>query len=336
MASTVDWSEFVAALSGAHTVVIAGHVRPDGDTVGSALALKRALVSLGKEVLLINGHNVPPSLAFIDPNREIRKIETLTDAERAFAANADATVSVDVSSWAQLGPDASAFFQPGAGGVKIVVDHHAVADVIGDVRCVDASADSAGSLVFDAIRALGVPLTKEIAEPLFIAISSDTGWFRFASTNSGTLRRAAELVDAGADPADMYRLLNEQESYGRFKLLGPLAGNCERFLGGKGVFMALSLRDFETAGAIPADSEDLVNQPLRVAGTEISVIAVEQKDGTVKASFRSRCALDCAKLAREFGGGGHMRAAGASLQLPLADACAALRKKTEEYYAALE
>ena len=89
------------------------------------------------------------------------------------------------------------------------------------------------------------------------------------------------------------------------------------------------------AGAIPPDSEDLVNEPLCVAGMEVSVIAIEQKDGTVKASFRSRCALDCSKLAREFGGGGHKKAAGATLRYGLDEACRLLREKTEEYYGAL-
>ena len=99
--------------------------------------------------------------------------------------------------------------------------------------------------------------------------------------------------------------------------------------------MSLSRRDFETAGAIPSDSEDLVNEPLAVAGTEVAIIAIEQRDGSVKASFRSRCALDCSMLAREFGGGGHKKAAGATLLMDLPSARAALRAKTEEYYAAL-
>ncbi|MBQ9875258.1 MAG: DHH family phosphoesterase [Thermoguttaceae bacterium] len=332
--SSVDWTEFCAETRAARTFVVMGHVRPDGDTIGSILAMKRALVALGKEVLLVDGHSVPPGLAFIDPNREVRKIEELTDAERAFAASADVVMTVDVSSWGQLGPDATALFQGNPSAKKLVVDHHAVGDSFGDVRCVDASADSAGSLVFEAIRALGVSLTKEIADALFVAISTDTGWFRFGSTTAETLSRVAALVDAGVQIDAMYRELNEQESYGRFKLFGEVALGCERFLDGKGIFMRLSQKDFAEAGAIMSDSEDLVNEPLRIAGTEVAVIAVEQKDGTVKASFRSRCAMDCANLAREFGGGGHARAAGATLATGLEDACMALKQKTAEFYAA--
>lgn len=330
--SAIDWTDFCNALSNAQKVTLVGHIRPDGDTLGSCLALKRALVSLGKSVVIVNGYPVPSAFLCIVPPGEVRQISTLSDEERAFIAESDATISVDVSSWAQLGPDASELFKTSAGGVKIVIDHHAVGDTIGDVRCVDGRADSAGSLVFEAIQALGVAFTKEIAEPLFAAISSDTGWFRFQSTSSGTLRRAAALIDAGVKVDEIYRLVNEQDSYGRYKLLGACASHCERFLDGKGVFMRLSQQDFVDANAESSDSEDLVNTPLSVAGTEVAVIAIEQKDGSVKASFRSRCELDCGKLAREFGGGGHARAAGASHPGDLDKACRDLMAKTIEYY----
>ncbi len=332
----IDWTEFRSAVERARNVIVVGHIRPDGDTIGSLLAMKRALTQLGKRVLLLDGHSVPPSLKFADPSGDVKKIALTTREERAFAASADLVMALDVSSWAQLGPDASEYFKPGSNGVKVVIDHHAVADQIGDARFVDPDSDSAGSLVFEAIKALGVPFTKEIAEPLYVAIASDTGWFRFQTTNAGTFRRAAELVEAGVNPAELYRELYEQETYGRFKLLGELAGGAERFLDGRGVFMRLSQEDFAKANAAMTDSEDLVNLPLSVAGTEVSVLAVQQKDGSVKASFRSRCALDCAVLAREFGGGGHARAAGATCQGDFEAACFDFKLETEKRYAALK
>ncbi len=334
--SSIDWTEFCNTLNAAKRVTLVGHIRPDGDTLGSCLALKRALETLGKQVLIVNGSGVPSTLSFIDPNNEIVKTSEMSAEQRAFAASSDVTASIDVSAWAQLGPDSSELFKTAAGGVKVVIDHHAVGDTIGDVRCVDGDADSAGSLVFEAIQALGVEFTEAIASPLYVAISSDTGWFRFQSTSAGTLRRAAALLDAGVKVDEIYRLTNEQDSFGRYKLLGSVASNCERFLGERGIFMRLSHQDFVDAGAEAPDSEDLVNTPLSVAGTEVAVIAIEQPDGSVKASFRSRCDLDCGLLAREFGGGGHARAAGATLKQPLAEACEALKAKAEEYYNALK
>ena len=330
----VDWTEFCRAISSARNVVVCGHIRPDGDTIGSCLAMKRALVALGKRVLAINGQAVPPTLQFLDANNEIRTISTLTSEERAFISSADLVMSIDVSSWQQLGEDASAIFRNATGTVA-VIDHHAVADEIGDVRCVESRADSAGSIVFEALRALGVELTEEIAFPLYVAISSDTGWFRFGATKARTYERAAQLVAAGVKVDEAYRLTNEQESFGRFKLMGAVATNSRRFLDGKGVFMSLSQADFKAAGAIQSDAEDLVNIPLCVAGMEVAIIAIEQEDGSVKASFRSRCDLDCSQLAREFGGGGHKRAAGASPSGDLETALRALIAKATEYYNAV-
>ncbi|MGI6401907.1 MAG: DHH family phosphoesterase [Thermoguttaceae bacterium] len=332
--SDVDWAPFVELATSAKNVVVCGHVRPDGDTIGSCLALKRALEKLGKNVLAINSFEVPPALHFLDPNNEIRQIANFTADERRFVETADAFISVDLAVFMQLGPDAAAIVKNFPNSIA-VIDHHEGAGDYGDVRCVDSKADSTGSLVFEAIQALGVELSYDIAFPLYVAIATDTGMFRFASTNSGTFERAAALTSAGVKVDEVYRLTNEQYSFGRFKLLGAAASNCERFLGERGAFMVLTQKDFAQAGAISADSEDLVNEPLSVAGTEVSIIAVEQKDGSVKVSFRSRCALDCSQLAREFSGGGHKKAAGATLHLPLDEAIAALKSKTEEYYARL-
>ena len=331
----VDWAEFCRKISSARTVVLCGHVRPDGDTIGSCLAMKRALVGLGKRVLAINSDAVPPTLKFLDVHDEIRPIATLTDSERAFIADADVLMSIDVSSWQQLGAEASELFKSAQKESVIVLDHHAVGDEIGETRCVESRADSAGSIVFEALRALGAPITEEIAFPLFVAMATDTGWFRFSATKARTYERAAKLVEAGVKVDVAHRLTNEQESFGRFKLMGAIARNSRRFLNGKGVFLTLSQADFHEAGAIMADAEDLVNLPLCVAGMEVSIIAIEQPNGSVKASFRSRCELDCSQLAREFGGGGHKRAAGASPTGDLATASQALIDKTTEYYNAL-
>lgn len=333
--SAVDWKPFVELINESETAVVCGHIRPDGDTLGCCLALKRALEKLGKRVLAIDGHRVPPALKFIDPKNEIRKIAELTDEERRFLDSADVLVSVDVSVPAQLGPEATEIFERFPRRIA-VIDHHEGGGAFGDVRCIDPNADSGGSLVFEAIDALGVEKTLDVAFPLYVAIATDTGLFRFATTNSGTFRRAAILVDAGVKVDEVYRLTMEQDSYGRFKLLGIAATSCERFLDGRGALMTISQKDFAAADAISSDSEDLVNEPLSVAGMDISIIVIEQKDGTAKASFRSRCGLDCSKLAGEFGGGGHKNAAGATLCMPLETARDAIKKKTEEYYAALE
>lgn len=332
-ASPIDWALFKETFDAARTVVLTGHIRPDGDAIGSVVAFGRALKSLGKTVLLVNGHAVPPNLAFLDPANEIRKFSELTDEERAFIASADLRVSLDTSAWAQLGDSGELFKAPGS--VKVVIDHHAKSDPIGDRRFVDTSSESTGSLVFEAVKTLGVALTPEIALPIFVAISTDSGWFRFASTKAATFRRVAELIDAGVAVDFVYKILYEQESFGRLKLVGAALSRCERFLDGKGIVTSLRRKDFDDAGAHPSDSEDIVNMALQVAGVEVAEIAIEQTDGSVKSSFRSRCALDCSQLAAAFGGGGHKAAAGATFDCGLDEALAQMTAKTVEMYAAL-
>ncbi|MCF0234752.1 MAG: DHH family phosphoesterase, partial [Thermoguttaceae bacterium] len=201
----IDWKPFVELVSASQNIVVAAHVRPDGDCLGSALALARALRKLGKTVLVVNAQTPPPNLAFLDPDGDVVEYATLSEERRAFVLNADLRMSVDTSAWAQLGPAGEIFKLPGAR--KAVIDHHAIADDVGAERFVDPRADSAGSLVFDAIQALGVELTPDVAFPLFVAISTDTGWFRFGSTSAETYRRAAALVEAGVRPDAIYKII---------------------------------------------------------------------------------------------------------------------------------
>ena len=329
--SSIDWRPFVDVMRDAKRVVICAHIRPDGDTLVSSIAMARALQKLGKEALVVDSYPVPPTLRFLDPDGLVAKLDALTPEQSAFVESADLLMAIDVSSAAQLGPDAARLFA-NFQGLSVVIDHHEVGDPLGKLRFVDADADSSGSLVFEAIEALGLQWTPELALPVYTAIATDTGMFRFASTDSGTLRRAAVLVDAGVRVDEVYRLTNEQESFGRFKLLGAVASTCEQFLDGKGVFMRLTQADFQAAGAIASDSEDLVNEALSVGGTEVAVIAIEQADGSVKASFRSRCAMNCAQLAKSFNGGGHQKAAGASLNLPFEEACRRFKEGAEARY----
>ena len=184
----------------------------------------------------------------------------------------------------------------------------------------DVDAEAAGRLVVEAADQLGVPLTAEIARPAFVALATDTGWFRFSSTTAGTLRLAARLVDAGACPDELYKQLYETDTHGRLRLIGRAIGNSQVELGGRLIYTWLELSDFAEAGALPSDSEDIINLTLAVGGTEVAVILVEQRSGGFKISLRSRCELDCSAIAEQFGGGGHKKAAGAILNEPLESA----------------
>lgn len=308
---SIDWGKYWEMVRRAKKIVLTSHVRPDGDSLGSQLAMADALEGMGKSVLLINSDPVPPTLTFLDPNRRIRPFADLTDAQRRELDSADLLVSLDTSAKAQLGKMFDIFSTSGA--QKAVIDHHVQRNDFPADYFVDSDAPATGALVFDALEAAKIPLTEPIAFELFVALATDTGWFRFASVTDKTLETAAALIRAGVKPDEAYRILYERESLGRIRLIGRALAKTESLFDGKLMFTSLTLDDFAAAGAHKSESEDIVNLTLQAADSKMAIIMVEQAGGGYKISFRSRCSVDCSRLAASFGGGGHQAAAGAFL-----------------------
>jgi bifunctional oligoribonuclease and PAP phosphatase NrnA len=199
------------------------------------------------------------------------------------------------------------------------MDHHVGEDDLGAELFKDTTAEATGRLVAEAAEQLGVKLTPEIATPLFAALATDTGWFRFNSATAGTYRTAAKLIEGGASPAAIYRDLYEQDTLGRVKLRGRILERTEVELDGRLAHTYVLKDDFTQTGALPSDTEDVINMTLAIAGVEAAVIFVEQVKGGFKLSFRSRGRMDCNELAGRFGGGGHKAAAGAFQEGALQD-----------------
>jgi len=318
MRNTIPWQRLVEVVRSASKIVLAIHQRPDGDCIGSALAMRQILLHLGKDVRVMAPHPTPPSLAFLDPHHEITVLEEMTQEDRQWLQTVDLFFVLDTSSWAQLGEMAIPFRKSSA--KKLVLDHHAKGDDIGAEKLMDSEAEATGALVFQAAHVLNVPITADIAQSIFVALATDTGWFRFASVTSDTFRTAAELIDAGVQPDRMYRELYEQETLGRIRLVGRTLSKTESYLDGRFLLTWILLDDFDAAGARSSDSEDIVNMLLQVRGAKMALLISELKDKTFKASFRSRCSVDCSVLAAHFGGGGHKKASGAILTLPFDEA----------------
>jgi len=318
MQNTIDWKRFAEVVCSASKIILTIHQRPDGDCIGSALAMRLMLIHLGKEVRIVAPHPTPPTLNFLDPNGYVTALEDMTEEETRWMQNADLFFVLDTSSWAQLGDMATPFRE--STGKKIVLDHHVKGDDIGAETFIDSTAEATGTLVVQAADALGVPISTGIAEAMFAAITTDTGWFRFSSVTSETLRMAARLVDAGVKPDVLYKELYEQESLGRVRLIGRTLSKAEPYLDGQFLLTWILLEDFDAAGARSSDSEDIVNMLLQVKGSKMAALISELKDKTFKVSFRSRCAVDCSILAAKFGGGGHKKAAGAYLSPPFGQA----------------
>jgi len=303
----ISWPRFVEIIRNHQRFLLTSHIRPDCDALGSELAMAGLLDALGKDVLIVNGQATPPNLAFVDPDRRIRTLGL--DIQQDDLADIDVIIILDTSAWAQLGPMSDVIRDTRA--KKIVLDHHVSADDLNAEPFKDTQAEATGRLVQQTARHLNVPLTAEIATALFAAIATDTGWFRFSSTTSETYQAVAELIDAGARPDQIYAQLYEQDTMGRVRLRGMILSRVESELDGRLVYTYVLRGDFEKTGALPSDTEDVINMTLAISGTEVAVIFVEQLSGGFKLSFRSRCAVDCSRLAEHFGGGGHKAAAGA-------------------------
>lgn len=305
----VDWPAFVDIINSHQRFLLTSHIRPDCDALGSELGMAGVLRALGKDVRIVNGHPTPPNLAFIDPRQEILVIDK--DVRMDELEDVEVLIVLDTSAWAQLGPMGEVVRQTKA--MKLVVDHHVGEDDLGATLFKNTSAEAAGRLVAEAAEHLGVELTSEISRPLFAAIATDTGWFRFASVDSDTYRLGARLIDAGARPDEIYGSLYEQDKLGRVRLRGLVLTRIETERDGELAYTYIERDDFERTRALPSDTEDLVNLVLAVQGTQVAVIFIGQLSGGYKVSFRSRCHLDCSQVAGGFGGGGHKAAAGAFL-----------------------
>ncbi len=325
----VNWKAFVDQISHYQSFVLVSHIRPDCDALGSELGMADVLRAVGKDVRIINAHRVPSALQFLDPAGDI---EVLGDHVEAENISADCIMILDTSAWAQLGDMGDVI--RAASCDKIVLDHHVGEDDLGATMYKDYQAEATGHLVVQAADALNVPLTRPMGVPIFAAIATDTGWFRFGSVTPETYRVIARLVDVGVVPSEVYGDLYERDTLGRLKLRGLILSRTTAELDGALVYTFVEKEDFAAMGAEPSDTEDAINLTLTVEGTKAAVIFVGQVRGGYKLSFRSRCAMDSNEVARQFGGGGHKAAAGAFVEGTLAEVQArvlpVVREKMQE------
>lgn len=313
---SINWPKFVEIIRGHQRFLLTSHIRPDCDALGSELGMAGVLQSLGKEVVIVNGQPTPPNFAFIDPQKRIKTLGQ--DINPNDLARFEVLMILDTSAWQQLGAMADVVRDTKA--KKLVLDHHQSADDLGAEIFKNVDAEATGRLVIEAADQLGVELSPAIAIPLFAALSTDTGWFRFRSTTSETYRFAARLVAAGVCPQELWTELYEQDSLARLQLRGRILARAQTELDGRLIHTSVQQRDFEETGALASDTEDTINLTLVVRGVEVAVILVEQPGNKFKVSFRSRSSVSCSKLAEQFGGGGHHAAAGATVPGPLDEA----------------
>ena len=292
---------------GGGRAVMLGHVHPDADVLGTLLALGLALEGRGWNVAYGGPHPAPDLLAFLPGVDRYRRLDTL-------GGPLDVVVLTDCPNPLRT----EGLIDQARRTAKVIVniDHHPDNRRYGDVNWIDTSAAATGEMVYELLRALGVPLTPAIATNLFTAIHTDTGSFRYSNVTSRTFTIAAALVGAGARPEVVSESLYERRAPDALRWLGKALTRVEVSEDGRLGWLALP------AGVVPeriVESEELVNYPRSVASVRVACL-LRERDGTVKVSLRGKGDVDVQKIAAQFGGGGHVNAAGCTVPGPLPEA----------------
>ncbi len=285
--------------------LITTHISPDGDGIGSVLALKRSLESLGKEAYIVNHSATPQNLCFLLKNKEeIISVEEFRSSDKG---NDFVTVIADMGCFERLG---SVFQLIENFSKTIIIDHHIVGNVNNALSLIDNSASATGEVVFDLLNELEIEITKDIAEPLYTAIVTDTGGFRFPGTTAKTHLVVSELLKKGVDPAYIHKNLYERESPARLKVMGEVFSTLELFCNGKIATIELRQVALKKVNAKIEDGDDLVNYLMNIEGVEAGFYFKQVASDRTKVSSRSKGKIDLDKFLSKWGGGGHTMAAG--------------------------
>lgn len=303
------YDEVIKILRQKKRILIASHVNPDGDAIGSASALGIALSKMGKEVLIYNRDGVPATLAFLPyADRVVKQIP-----ETPY----EAAILIDCASPDRAG---APFEKANIAGPRIAIDHHRIDENAVDISCIDDTAASTGEVVLRILKAMGAPVTSDIAMCIYCTLAVDTGFFHYSNTTEGVLRVAAELVALGADPWTVARNLEESYQPARFYLLARSLVSLEISKDGRYAHMDVTEKMIKDTGADIEMSDEFASIPRSIDSVVISALFREMGSGRIKVSLRSKESIDVSAIAKKFGGGGHSHAAGCSITGTLQEA----------------
>lgn len=308
----LERSEIVAALREGERFLVPLHVRPDGDSIGSSLALAGALQKMGKTALVVRADDLPANLSFLPGVDRVVHWEEVMGAPGRY----DAAILIDCGDIERVGPSADLFKRVDR---IINIDHHVSNTRYGGLNLIDPRAAAAAEVVFDLIREMEVEIDYPIAVALYAAIVTDTGSFRYESTAPRTHEITAVLLKLGIKPGEVSRQIWDNQSLAALRLAERALGSLQVDAGGGLAWVSLSRADFVHAGADDLESEGIVNYPRQIRGVEVAVLFIEEREpgsdhpGEVKVSLRSNQSVDVSRIAGLFGGGGHARAAGCTV-----------------------
>ncbi|MFQ5586773.1 MAG: bifunctional oligoribonuclease/PAP phosphatase NrnA [Thermodesulfobacteriota bacterium] len=284
--------------------LVISHVSPEGDAVGSTIGLALALKGLGKDVTPYLEDPVPEVFQFL-PGASL-VVHTLDSGE-----GYDAVFAVDCGQKERLGKG----FNSLATGTRIInIDHHRTNDRFGDINVIEPDASSTGEMIYDLLRAASIEITKDIAVNLYVAIHTDTGSFRYSATSPAAFRKAADLVALGVDPWEVAQQVYESYPFERCRLLALVLGTLERTNGGEIASMVVTQEMLKSLRVTEELLDGFINYARAIKGVQVAIMIRETGMNRFKVSFRSKGSIDVAAISHNFGGGGHINAAGCNLE----------------------
>ncbi len=317
----------VQLLRSCRAAMVVSHIRPDGDSVGSMRAVCEILEAWGKRAYPLLLSPLPAWYDFVFERAVpvLGNDVTMTQLGLPPYSDCDLLVIVDTNSVVQLpGLEPWLVRTKSSSSLRIlVIDHHVTQEGLGDVEVIDNTAAATGQIIYELVRHAKLNLTKPMATGLFVAIATDTGWFRYGSTNARLLREVAELVDAGAEPSYLYRQLYQQYSPSRLKLMCRMLETLELHFNQRVAVQTILRRDFDETGSTGRDTENLIDECQRIGTVEVAVLLVELGDDETgrhkgfRCSLRSKGRVDVRKIAQKYGGGGHTMASGVNLAMEI-------------------
>jgi len=290
--------------------LLTSHQDPDGDSIGSLIGLGRFLLERGKDVTIYNDGSPPDKYRFLDPDGLIKYEKPLKTSKFNRAIVLDCPKMERIGFVRDLLSDDV---------ISVNIDHHCDNAMFGQINLVDETAAAVGEILCGILDNYHYPISRKVAVPLYAALLSDTGGFRFANTTAACLRCAARLVEAGADPKSISDSIYSSYSIESLKLLGKALENMVSAAGGRICAMTIAKSDLDRTGARLENSEGFVDYTMKIPGTEIGMLLKETGNGAIKVSLRSKGKVDVSAIALKYGGGGHREAAGFSTAGSLSD-----------------
>ncbi len=300
----MDVTAFYDIIENNDSFMITSHIAPDGDSIGSVLAITLALLKIGKKAVPVINDDIPKKYEYLPGNNFIIKETTV---------NYDVIIALDSGDVERLGLNKKLNVY---GGMIVNIDHHKSNTCFGDLNIVDTGASSVGEIIYRLLDGK-VEIDYDIALNLFTSIVTDTGSIRYSNTTPLSLKILAELVDKGVKPDYVSRQVFERRSLNSLALLKAVLDTLEISTDGKIASIYITKDMMEVSGAVEEDTDGIINYPREIEGVEVAVLFKENEESLIKVGFRSNEWVDVGKIAEEFDGGGHIRAAGCNIKLPL-------------------